>query len=97
MLRTDNLLPIGMEVFAAPVVVTGTGAVDTTLNSKTTGVRVTVEFNGAYLRTAAGVTSSNANIYMGVGTYDFGVIPSSVLSIAGKDVASVVTFTQHQF
>jgi Mg2+/citrate symporter len=97
MLRTDNLLPIGMEVFAAPVIVTGTTAVNTTLDSKTTGVRVVVEVNGAYLRTATGVTSSNANIYMGVGTYDFGVIPGSVLSIAGKETTSVVTFTQHQF
>lgn len=97
MLRTDNLLPIGMEVFAAPVVITGTTAVNTTLNSKTTGVRVVVENAGAWLRTQTGVTTSNANVYMAPGTYDFGVIPSSVLSIAGDAAGSKITFTQHQF
>ncbi len=97
MLRTDNLLPVGMEVFAAPTVVTGTTAVNTTLDAKTTGVRVVVENAGAYLRTATGVTSSNANVYMAPGTYDFAVVPGSVLSIAGKTAGSEVTFTQHQF
>lgn len=97
MLRTDNLLPIGMEVFAAPVVVTGTTAVNTTLNSKTTGVRVVVENAPAYLRTQTGVTASNANVYLAPGTYDFGVIPGSVLSIAGKTAGTEVTFTQHNF